>query len=227
MQTKFVALIDERPLQVFKPAGIEFDDNDLFLKTITNAYSAPERGYHNLKHISEMLKLWRTYVQYLDRPLEVYLAIMFHDSIYDVRLSENEAASAEFARAYLTEHMLTKGIDIEHVCYLINLTAQHGKLDPSKLDETTKLFLDFDMAIMAADRERFIEYEQGILKEYSNKFSTQAYLNGRIHFLTSRYPQGKKIYLSARFLVLFQKKAEENIQFLLNRLMNLRRFNPL
>src|SRR5579883_1921950 len=51
------------------------------------AYTAPERHYHNLDRLSNIV----------EDPAALYLAVWFHDAVYDSRAKDNEKRSGELA----------------------------------------------------------------------------------------------------------------------------------
>ena len=67
------------------------------------AYATPPRAYHNFAHVQEVLRHyddvaagpgWR-------QPREVYLAVLYHDAIYEAGRRDNETRSAALAREAL------------------------------------------------------------------------------------------------------------------------------
>ena len=64
------------------------------------AYTKPKRFYHTIEHVLEVLKQFQ--LVNIDKqwknPQEVYLAIVFHDAIYEYGAKDNEQQSAIFAQ---------------------------------------------------------------------------------------------------------------------------------
>ena len=126
------------------------------------AYSAPERGYHDVRHLEEVL----------DRLLEllpeesagvdqdaVLLAAWFHDAVYDGR-NDDEERSAELAADALA------GFDTAlaaEVARLVRITAAH---QPADDDLAGQLLCDADLAILASGPGRYGEYVAGVRREY-------------------------------------------------------------
>lgn len=71
---------------------------DLFDRLLA-AWSEPHRHYHTLQHLGECLANFRTLAHLPEHPLEVRLALWFHDAIYELGRHDNEARSADWARA--------------------------------------------------------------------------------------------------------------------------------
>jgi len=121
---------------------------DALASDLASAYSEPHRAYHNTTHIAELLG-------WFDRvadapgwqvPADVYTAILFHDAVYAPGAKDNEARSADWARRAIASHGLPANAD--RVAEMIDLTAQHGKLETATGDAA--LFLDADMAIVGS-----------------------------------------------------------------------------
>lgn len=72
-------------------------------RALAAAYGEPQRAYHDATHIAEVLR-WFDFVADevgWDAPADVYLAILFHDAVYDPRAQSgaNEARSASSPRS--------------------------------------------------------------------------------------------------------------------------------
>src|SRR5262245_18351172 len=61
------------------------------------AYSEPQRHYHTLRHLDEVLRTVGKLRDYCHDPAAVELAVWFHDAVYDPRGQDNEARSAQLA----------------------------------------------------------------------------------------------------------------------------------
>src|SRR6478672_3952790 len=127
------------------------------------AYDDPARGYHDLRHLAEVL----THLDELvpdDAPERdaVVLAAWFHDAVYDVA-GGNEERSARLADAVLTNAGAPAAL-VAEVVRLVLLTEGH---DPAPDDFAGQLLCDADLAILAADPERYADYVAGVRREYS------------------------------------------------------------
>jgi predicted metal-dependent HD superfamily phosphohydrolase len=60
-------------------------------------YAEPPRHYHTFAHVVQVAETSRG-VSHWRHPKEVFVAIVFHDAIYEVTRSDNEVRSAEVAR---------------------------------------------------------------------------------------------------------------------------------
>src|SRR5688572_15849093 len=97
-----------------------------------DAYASPPRAYHSLAHVVEVAKHFAAVAREVGwtSPHEVYLAISFHDAIYDAGAKDNEVRSAALARDCVS-HL---PVDVARVTSLIELTARHGSLAPVDVD---------------------------------------------------------------------------------------------
>ncbi len=178
-------------------------------EVLARAYAEPHRAYHDAQHIAELLA-WFDWVARevgWQRPTDVYLAIMFHDAVYDPRATDNEARSADLARAH--------GANARTV-ELIQLTARHGALTPEALDADARHFLDCDTAILGAEPAAFDRYDAAIRAEYAH-VPDDAYRAGRRAFLARMQAQ-PRIFLSDLFHARLDAAARANLTRALARL---------
>ena len=145
---------------------------------LVKRYSEPHRRYHTLDHLSAMCRTLSEFEGKFYAPDTVYLAVFFHDTIYDSSSTSNEKDSAELATSFLTDNNVAGSV-IRTVEQLILATAAH-------LQETAasdaEWFLDADLAILAAEPDVYNEYVLAIRQEYS-EFSDEAFRAGRMRFL--------------------------------------------
>jgi predicted metal-dependent HD superfamily phosphohydrolase len=181
------------------------------------AYTTPPRAYHNFAHVQEVLGRydevaagpgWR-------QPREVYLAVLYHDAIYEPGRRDNEARSAELAREHIARWLGDAGIDADRVAGLIELTARHGTMQPDAFAgdtaEDTRLFLDCDMAILGADPAAFDAYDRGIASEYRGHVPGWLFRTNRRRFLKGLLAR-ERIFLSGFFHARYDMQARSNLR---------------
>jgi predicted metal-dependent HD superfamily phosphohydrolase len=173
------------------------------VRDLAARYAEPHRAYHTPRHIAEVLR-WFDWVA--DRTgwthaAEVYLAIAFHDAIYDPLAKDNEARSAALARDSVGASPFTQ--------QLILLTARHGSLSPGAVDADTAAFLDCDMAILGAAPDEFDAYDAAIAIEY-RAAPAEMFCAGRGRFLR-RLLAEPRIFLSEPFHAELDGRARENL----------------
>jgi predicted metal-dependent HD superfamily phosphohydrolase len=138
------------------------DDGAAVRDSLLAAYAEPQRAYHTLQHLHECLDLLAPVAGAAARPCEVEVALWFHDAIYDVRRSDNEERSADWASAAAAAAGAVPAA-VERIRSLV-LATKHS-VSPGGDDE--RLLVDIDLAILGAPAERFAEYERQIRAEYA------------------------------------------------------------
>jgi predicted metal-dependent HD superfamily phosphohydrolase len=178
-----------------------------FAQILNNHYSG--RAYHNIRHIQEVLDQYRSVpVESWQHPLEVELAILFHDMRYEAGEKNNEEISALWAGEYILQFFATLNVDVGIVKSLIRLTSQHGRLSSAVLSEDARLFLDCDMAILGSNSDRFEEYNREIAEEYSF-VEPKVFEEGRYHFFDTL---PKPLFLSEFFQNKLEQQARNNVE---------------
>jgi predicted metal-dependent HD superfamily phosphohydrolase len=125
-------------------------------------YREPHRKYHTLQHLDECLSELAQVRGLAERPAEVELALWFHDAIYEVRRSDNEARSAEWADSAV----LAAGVSAEVAARIRELVLATRHSEPAESADA-RLLVDIDLAILGAPERRFDEYELQIRDEYA------------------------------------------------------------
>lgn len=186
------------------------------------AYATPPRAYHSLAHVREVL---RHYAQVAagpgwQQPVEVYLAVLYHDAIHVAGAADNEACSARLAREQIRHWLPDEGIDVGRVASLIEMTARHGRisatetaLDPMPLDAAH--FLDCDMAILGTEPAVFDAYDRAIAAEYRGAVPAWVYRLSRRRFLKELLGR-ERIFLSAFFHERYDPQARANLRRAIN-----------
>ncbi|RZK20026.1 MAG: hypothetical protein EOO56_13205, partial [Hymenobacter sp.] len=93
------------------------------LRHLADAYNAPERHYHNLQHIDNLLN--RLDAHPLQDPVVAELAVWFHDAVYDALRADNETKSAAWALAFLQETSLAPA-RCARAALLVSLSARRA-----------------------------------------------------------------------------------------------------
>lgn len=195
------------------PAG--FDPAPRFWGELADAYASPGRHYHTLRHVAEVAERFDEVAKGpgWGAPVDAWLAVLFHDAVYDTARSDNEVQSAALCAA-----ACTRWLDGPHpgAETLILLTAKHGH-NTATLDADARHFLDCDMAILGADAARFAEYERDVGLEYGRVYPPAAYAFGRRAFLEGLLAT-PRVFLSDRFHERLDAQARANCRDALARL---------
>lgn len=127
------------------------------------AYAEAHRRYHTLQHLQECLDLFEQVHTAADRPAVVEMALWFHDAIYALQGSENEARSAAWAQ----EALLQAGVapDDAHAVAGLVLVTRHTEVPQTR---DAQVLVDIDLAILGAEAPRFAEYGHQIREEYAH-----------------------------------------------------------
>lgn len=194
------------------------------VEVLRSAYRTPERAYHNWEHVQEVLRHYGDVVHGpgWSRPLEVWLAVLYHDAVHDPRRRDNEARSARLAVAEIGRWLPGAGLDRDRVSTLIELTARHGQHAPGDFGtgpdaDDTRHFLDCDMAILGAEPDAFDAYDRGIAAEYRGRVPGWLFRRNRRRFLESLLQQ-PRIFLSDFFHERYDGRARGNLQRHLQRI---------
>ncbi len=149
---------------------------------LTSRYCEPQRHYHTIGHIADMLWRGRT----LELSTEQVLAIWYHDAIYDPTSSTNEIDSAALAVAELRCAGFTTS-SIEAVEQMVLDTLHHK---PTL--EASREVIDLDLASLALPREAYRTNTKAIRREYAHVSDTD-FDAGRLAFL-ERFLERENIF---------------------------------
>ena len=174
------------------------------LAALLRRYSEPQRKYHTLQHLDACLAHFETVRTQAPHPHEVELALWFHDAIYDIGASDNEARSADWAR----EALRSAGGDAQaaqRVHDLVRVT-RHDVV-PQTPDQ--QVLLDVDLSILGASPRIFDAYEQQIRAEYAG-VPENAFRSRRRRIL-QQFLDRPRIYHTTQFHGQFEAQARDNL----------------
>jgi len=160
---------------------------------LVGAYADPARGYHDLRHLSEVLVRLDELADggELFEELPVRLAAWFHDAVYDTQPGAEERsarlAEAELARSGAGAELVAE------VARLVRTTEEHR---PAEADPNGCALSDADLAILASPADRYQEYVAGVRREYA-AIGDEAFRRGRAAIL--RALQGKPTLFHTRY----------------------------
>ncbi|MCP3887437.1 MAG: hypothetical protein GY702_00990 [Desulfobulbaceae bacterium] len=172
---------------------------------LVDRYSEKHRHYHTLHHVNACLKHLDEIAGRIVDLKTVEIALWFHDIIYDPKRNDNEKKSAEYAKAFLGSVNLASDVILK-IVHLVALTKHPS--NPETNDE--KYLIDIDLAILAANKERYDRYESSIRKEYGFVPSF-LYKKGRKKILMS-FAKSDRIYSSEYFYEKYENQARRNIK---------------
>ena len=195
--------------------ALDVSADEALYHQLIKAYAQPQRHYHTQQHLVECVEHYAHFQAHMSYPAEVALALWFHDAIYDVYAQDNELKSAEWATRCMRQ-MGVNNASITRVGQMILATASHA---PPSLSEDMQavvvlqdqqILLDIDLAILAADANRFVQYDQQIRAEYA-WVPEQNYQTLRAQVLGG-FLARERIYLTDMGYHLFESAARLNLQ---------------
>ncbi|MDA8438911.1 MAG: metal-dependent phosphohydrolase [Propionibacterium sp.] len=174
--------------------------DDVFAELVRR-WDGPDRRYHNLQHLTEALSA----LDLLAGTRLDQLAIWFHDAVHGLGAGADERGSADLARERLGALELPPD-EIGEVVRLVLVTESHA---PPVDDPAGARVSDCDMAILAADPERYDESVRGIRTEYS-RFNDDEFHRGRVAVLDDLLSR-PRIFHTDRGFDLWEVRARGNI----------------
>ncbi len=146
---------------------------------LLRAYADPSRGYHDTRHLTEVLarldEIADSGTSYDRTP--VLLAAWFHDAVYD---GERDAEERSATWAEETLPALTDPATVTETARLVRLTETHRPADD---DANGCALSDADLGILAAPDDRYAEYVAAVRAEYSH-LPDEVFAKGRRDVLT-------------------------------------------
>jgi predicted metal-dependent HD superfamily phosphohydrolase len=185
---------------------------------LTEAYSEPHRRYHDLRHATAVARDSQDLARELGLSLRgrgaVVVAAWTHDVVYDARPGDDERASAEWTRKWLTRAKIADA-DVTRAEGLVLATIGHDAPDDDLL---ATALLDADLAVLGADEATYEEYVTGVRQEYS-KYSDADWNAGRTAVLEHLLSK-PTLYRSEIARTRWESKARENLTAELTRWRN-------
>lgn len=172
---------------------------------IVARHNEGHRVYHGLRHLQSLVQMLEEYAPSELSP-EAYLAIWWHDVIYDPRANDNEARSADLA----AKDLRILGADEQLIaCVVALILATQNHWSGASLGGGD-YFLDADIAILGAAEAVYEWYASAVRREYA--FAPDSiYRVGRSQFLT-RTLSHERLFRTAPFEAAFAEAARQNMR---------------
>ncbi|WUH93021.1 hypothetical protein OG900_24830 [Streptomyces sp. NBC_00433] len=132
-------------------------------RELLERWGEPQRRYHTVDHLSDVLARATELTAYADDPDTVALAVWFHDAVYRPDRSENEQRSADLARRALAE----AGVDADRTSEVVRLVLLTVTHDPAPGDADGEVLCDADLAVLAGDPASYAAYAAAVRDEYA------------------------------------------------------------
>lgn len=180
---------------------------DEFFRSLVIRYQEPQRAYHTLDHIRDMIKKLDQQASQSIVPDSLYYATWYHDAVYHVdrkTMGDNETASATLAEKELAKLGLDQTL-IDTVSKMIIASKSHSKTTNDDVNQ----FLDCDMSILGAAPVAYKNYAGQIRQEHHTvpKIVFNYY---RRKFLKAVLKQDQ-IFLTDYYRQHYEKQARENL----------------
>ena len=134
-------------------------------------WEEPQRRYHNVRHLVDLLQHVDELQSETHHPHAVRLAAWYHGAVFDSaeaaayarRGGEDEVASAEYARKDLDELGVPADV-IADVVEMVQALSRHTSVDRPDC----AVLCDADLAILAAEPQRYKAYTEDVRAEYAH-----------------------------------------------------------
>ncbi len=149
-------------------------------------WSEPGRHFHNTRHLADVLAHVDELAEEAHEPDLVRLAAWYHGAVFDAaerasfahRGGEDERASAALARLELGELGLSQR-SVDRVADLVTALARHT---PMPGDDDCAVLCDADLAMLAAEPQRYKAYLVALRTEYAH-IPVEDFVRARIAIL--------------------------------------------
>jgi predicted metal-dependent HD superfamily phosphohydrolase len=195
--------LEDRFLQLLDPYSPSLNYTKSCWEALQTCYTAPNRHYHTLNHIEELLAELDSAVVSLKNPDALLFSIYYHDCIYTPGRGDNEEKSALFLKQQLSN---TRFTEIALCMAQIRSTKAHLPTDC----KDTNLLLDLDLSILGQSIEHYNAYRQAIRKEFAH-VPDMLFRKGRARFIKGMLKRGA-IYQTDYFFRSYESRARANLR---------------
>jgi predicted metal-dependent HD superfamily phosphohydrolase len=215
-QPSLKSVLRETWLGVTEGLGVTLESAEFWMERLWSMHTEQGRHYHTAVHLEEMIHYFTLlkedgFLKSMTRDDEctIFLAIFFHDAIYNPKSPSNEEDSALLFQEFAEQVKLTESHEsiISNVHSYILATKQHSV--SSDNSECMALFLDLDMAVLGKQDAAYQAYAALIRKEYSFVEGSE-YCCKRAEILT-RFLTHERIFGTELLRQVFEEQARRNI----------------
>ena len=190
------------------------ENASILWQDIAMRYNEPQRAYHSLQHIQQLIGQFDQVKNNLHEPHIIALALLYHDVIYEPTRSDNELKSAEYAVESLTGYLSAE--QCQHIYALIMMTASHqidkwsNKAKAREEYSDAAYLLDMDLSILGSSWSVYEHYAHAVRQEYAH-VSDDDYRVGRMAVLKELLAH-PTLYLTDYYYERLEKQARKNIE---------------
>jgi predicted metal-dependent HD superfamily phosphohydrolase len=180
------------------------------LPELARRYAEPHRAYHGIDHIAALAQLFVEVARGpgWHAPIEVALAVLFHDAIYEPGRPDNEDRSAELAIELLRDTPISQAVDVSRISEMIRATKSHDQLTHAD-DHDLAHFIDADMSIIGTPPDVYDAYAQAVRREFSS-VSSPMFNRGREAFLAKQLTR-TSLFHTPWFRARYEDAARANL----------------
>jgi len=188
-------------------------------QSLLNRWADENRHFHNLRHLASVLHRVDELAEETHEPDLVRLAAWYHGAVFNAERKVADASQGgeqTTASAALAHQELT-GLGVperaaDRVAALVNAIVRHAP-DPADFDAA--VLNDADLAMLAAEPQRYKDYKSAVRAEYAH-IPTGDYLRARIRVI-ERLLARKSLFLSPMGAA-WEEPARQNLDMELHRL---------
>ncbi|WP_020017268.1 HD domain-containing protein [Promicromonospora sukumoe] len=200
-------------------ATAETDSIEEIGQSLLNRWADENRHFHNLRHLASVLHRVDELAEETHEPDLVRLAAWYHGAVFNAERKVADASQGgeqTTASAALAHQELT-GLGVperaaDRVAALVNAIVRHAP-DPADFDAA--VLNDADLAMLAAEPQRYKDYKSAVRAEYAH-IPTGDYLRARIRVI-ERLLARKSLFLSPMGAA-WEEPARQNLDMELHRL---------
>ncbi|GIG27694.1 HD domain-containing protein [Cellulomonas marina] len=149
-------------------------------------WSDPERTFHNLRHLADVLMRVDELAEETHEPDLVRLAAWYHGAVFDAgwkRDAQRRGGEDEHASALLAQQeLLALGVPEKRAQRVHDLVATLWRHAPDPADVDCSVLCDADLAMLAAEPQRYKTYVQALRAEYAH-VPTEDFLRARLRIV--------------------------------------------
>jgi predicted metal-dependent HD superfamily phosphohydrolase len=188
-------------------------------QALVDRWSEPGREFHNLKHLVDVLVRVDELAEETHEPDLVRLAAWYHGAVFDSadaksyanKGGEDEAASAGLAR----DELLGLGVPEDRANRVHELVVALVRHSPDPADFDCAVLCDADLAMLAAEPQRYKAYLHDVRAEYAH-LPVEDYVRARIRILKKLL--ARPSLFSSPLGVAWEEPARQNVSAELQRL---------
>ena len=188
-------------------------------QALLGRWADEHRAFHNLRHLAAVLHRVDQLAEETHEPDLVRLAAWYHGAVFssEKKVAEASQGGEQSTASALLAHDELVGLGVparsaDRVAALVNAIVRHA---PNPADFDAAVLNDADLAMLAAEPQRYKEYKAAVRAEYAH-IPIEDYLRARIRVI-ERLLARKSLFLSPMGAA-WEEPARQNLDMELHRL---------